>query len=776
MHFKVLWVAALLLNWTTLLQPLGAVTLDVDLKELRGAELLSFMRAVVPEVYGGESRKPIDLSTLATLHSHLAQNSHHGTREFQARARYNLGVLEGLMRRELAKIDLPTLRRMTLGEGKSSYGNPTLYPALYLRLIEAEVSAIHAEPKRALTFPAEAPILPDGFPFYPVNGVDDKALRRAVAPFAELLQKARGEEPRGIHHEGDAFGQLADALLRGRDKKAAGELLRFAWDSWCGTGLGEFENTQMTLVFIGLLRERRISEAVGASFLIGDSPEWLREPGRPFDQWRVDLLEWCGFDWEEVLIAAGRVEILAAAGSERAAKRELTDLETEWKKSGVQPWRLSRVTPFLIPAEPIYWEDTDPRKAISAETQAEIFRVLDSAVTEELGFHELAMLMDFFEELHRNETKETMRRLLKHPSTTFNNRAADVLNRLGERIEPVAPAPPVRFRFYLNNEPWRSVELNYGIIDPNVQHRGGGSLKTDAEGFATIPRDEFIDPAKRGTRMHFGQFPTRGGSSRWTAKPFDDPWVDAEIEVPKVFDEVTAVRFAACPLPVEIDYATPPELGKNAATRIKLIKAGKLDANEWGYLLDFGRDSEVPPSSFTLSTIAPGEYQFAIVTPGSARHVTPPFSVAPGMPPLRVKLKKGSHVYALLSMPENARGAGSVALYRGEQDISAEVDLNEFSDDSRPLFRGLPQGEYRLRVLSTAEYIEKQKIPEWKAPTAMWATDLRKGVDCEGLSIDFIIDDNSPALLDLGKLEIPPVPEMKKNASGVRTLGGAAPR
>lgn len=52
----------------------------------------------------------------------------------------------------------------------------------------------------------------------------------------------------------------------------------------------------MTLVFTSLLRERRIPEALGVSFLVQDSPEWLREPDQMFDRWRMDLLEWCGFD------------------------------------------------------------------------------------------------------------------------------------------------------------------------------------------------------------------------------------------------------------------------------------------------------------------------------------------------------------------------------------------------------------------------------------------------------------------------------------------------
>lgn len=255
-----------------------------------------------------------------------------------------------------------------------------------------------------------------------------------------------------------------------------------------------------------------------------------------------------------MLIAAGRAEFLSAAGSERAAKYELAALKAEWKERGIQPWHLSRVECFLIPGKSTYWRDTDPRKAISTQVQADIFEAINGAVRDDLGFHELGMLMDVFEKLHRDETKETLRRLLKHPSTTFVNRAVYLLNRMDERVEPVAPAPPVRFRIYLNDEPWRSAELSYRMVDTKVPHLGGGSVKTDAEGFATIPRDEFLDASKRGMRMKFGQIPTRSGGSRWSARPFDDPWVNAEINVPQVLDGLTVVHLSACQLPIEIEW------------------------------------------------------------------------------------------------------------------------------------------------------------------------------------------------------------------------------
>src|SRR3954452_25471626 len=150
MHFRLAWMGILLSVCAMSVHSGRAVTFDVDLDKLRGQEFLDFVDAAVPEVHGDKSRQPLNLPTLAILQSRLTG----GDREFKRQARAAQRAVEELMRRELAKCDMPTLRRLALGDGKSDPGNPLLKPALYLRLIEAEVSAVCAKPPRALAFPA----------------------------------------------------------------------------------------------------------------------------------------------------------------------------------------------------------------------------------------------------------------------------------------------------------------------------------------------------------------------------------------------------------------------------------------------------------------------------------------------------------------------------------------------------------------------------------------------------------------------------------------------
>lgn len=774
MRFKAFWIGVMLLAGAVATQAQINLKLNVNLQELRGREVLPFMRAVVPEVYGGTSVEPLDLSALATLHGTLTSRFPLENPEDEAEARYYQGRLEALMRERLATTNLSKLQKMALGDGDPYSGNGHLMPALYRRFIEAEIAAIRKQPKRSLQFPAEASAIPEPQNYFRPRGADDKALRRAFAPFATLQAKTVSV-PLTVDGSPRGYSEIADAFLRGRDKKAANKLLQFQWNGRCLTGYGEFRNEQLTMVFLGLLRERRIEEALGASLLVQDSPLWMREPGRPFDQWRIDLLQYCGFDWEEVLIAAGRLAFLAASGSERAARHEITAERASIAENGHGSFALQFLAPFLIPGDPSEWNEKDPRRAISAQTQADILALVSGAVQKDSRLYDVKHTLDCLEALRRPETKDALKLLTKHPSVEIANRAVQVLNGMGEDIALREPEPPVRFRIYRNEEPWRSAEFYWRPVDAAKPNAFGDVLKTDTEGFANLPRAELLDPSNQATRLKIGIFPYKGGNGGSHQTPLDKPWVEVEIPTPKALDETTAVHLASCALPVEILYATPPESGSVATTKILLNRAGETSSTEWTYDVELGPDTNASPASFTLSNIVPGDYQLTVSTPGSAKHVTAPFTVAPGMAPVRVKLEKGSHVYARIASPQNARGTGTIALFQNGRDITAEVPPLPYADDSKPRFTALPRGHYQFRVLSTAEFMTKFKITEWEASKVSWQPDLTRNVDCEGLTVDFTIDDHSPANLDLGVLQVSPVAEMKAKASGTSVRGVAPP-
>ena len=754
--------------------------LQTEPDELREEELLELAQEVAPRDHGAESKPIFDLPKLVELHGNYVSLLSHRSRKEKLWGWKTQKRLEETMRRALGKVDFPTLRTLTLGDGKSNRGNGWLHAALYRKLIAIEVARVCSEPDFKPNFPAEAPPLTKllDLPY----GKDAELVQRAMGPFAKVLDGVTEQKSHGLSANIEGFMELSEAFLRDPDTKVANDLLRVSWeDCGCGTGAPEFQNTKMTLVFIGLLRERRIAEALGASFFVSDAPGWMREPGRPFDQWRIDLLKFSGFDWEEVMLETGRLEFLAAAGSERGAKRALAELKSRWEKSELNFYDLGEATAFLIPGPPSDWRDTDPRKAISAETQAEILDLLNGAVRDEMGFGELDAIMEAFERLARPETKVTLQGLLKHPSTTFANRAASVLRIMGSNIHPILPAPPVRFRIFQNERPWRSVELAYVIVDSRIQYFGSRSVKTDREGFMAIPRDEFLDPDKRGTRIRFHQSPSGSGSQIWSEDQFDEPWVEAEVRIPTAFDETTVVKISAHPLPIEIKYLTHPSRSETVhpdhaadAVRMKLMKAGKLAPTDWSFRLDFNDRRVPPPEKFVLSTIAPGRYQFSVMAPASATYLSAPFEVTANMPPLRITLEKGCNVYASVLAPQNGRGAWDFRLFREGIDITKEF-ATESGHSDRPIFLGLPSGSYQIHVLSTTEFMSEHSIKEWPTPKEEGELDMREWVDCQGVSKDFTVDDTSPSSLDLGAIENRTVPEMQGKAGPARRVAGGTP-
>jgi hypothetical protein len=78
-------------------------------------------------------------------------------------------------------------------------------------------------------------------------------------------------------------------------------------------------------------------------------------------------------------------------------------------------------------------------------------------------------------------------------------------------------------------------------------------------------------------------------------------------------------------------------------------------------------------------------------------------------------------------------------------------------------------------VLSTAAYMRAHDIADWKAAADAWQPDLQDDVDCEGLVLNFLIDETTPPFLDLGKLENRPIPAMRAKARPPRQITAGAP-
>lgn len=727
-----------------------------NLSELDDTQLVEAARLVIPK-----EPTSSDLSALTRLQHEFSQRFYEldgflkrdkipGFDEVREQ-------LETAARRALSKTDFETLRRLTLGNGKEDGGNWLLFDALRQRLIEKEVKRLVSEPKPKLKFP-ENPQPPPNVPSSGWFKDEDaqKAYFQACAPFDALMRKAAKKE-RGFHAENSAYSQLVDDFLKGKRDSVADDLLRFRWDSFCGTGMDEISEITGSIIFISLLRENRLTEAVGASFLVRNSPNWMREPNQPFDQWRIDFLTHCGVDWEAVMIGRGDVDFLAAHGSARAARALLRTINGSG--SGDSYIYYDVVAAFLAPEGSKHASDL--RNGLPKELQQELLNVLIGWVTPETAFVYLRRILDQLRQLRRPETKATLHSLLKHPSTPIAEQAASILRSMGEDIPPITPVPPARFQLFQNGAPYTNSKIDWHL-DGGGLGNGGGSVRTDGSGCCTIASAEFYDPTQKRVSIEFFQWPG-GRELDWGQQNYDEPWTRAKEAVTPAIDAGSRVDFATCALPIEVTYSRPVSEGKLPVVFHLYRLDGPDSVNENNCLAqNTGQvywsltPNNASLSKLTFSTISTGRYRLSILAPGSARWESGPFEVKPSMQPVLAKLSKGASVYAHFLMPKNGRASGEWKMFRDGADVTAEVASiqREYIEVYRKglHFMCLPVGKYQIKVLSTKEGLAALgvTVPEGR---------IDSGIDCAGATVDFEINENTPYRIDLEKIILKPIEE-----------------
>ncbi|MGV3533364.1 MAG: hypothetical protein ACO1QR_13440, partial [Chthoniobacteraceae bacterium] len=643
------------------------ITLRVQLDQLRGADLTYFLRAAVPEISDGSPRLPTDLKTVATLHQHVQENAQFGMPDEPPAGKATRQGLDRVLRAKIKETPLPTLRQLALGDGEIDHGNGSVLSALFKRLIEQEVKEILSEPKRKLVFPVPPTPMPEDWRDTGVMRFDPAERDRALGPFAKLLTTVSKEKPKSLSTESDALYALSRKVLSEDEPQDGTEFLRYTWDSWCGTGAAEFGAMNMTVALIALLRERRIEEAVGISFSVPNMPQWLHEPGQPIDQWRIDLLKYAGVDWEKALLADGRFAVLAAAGSEMAARQLLSTAKVPESLDETRH-DLETLAAFLSPQD-YSRSENDPRNLISDQVQKQILQLLNGVALNPRHFDELRLVMEILRDVKRPEATATLQKLVRHESTTIGEYAASLLRSLNEHVEPIVQASPVRFRIHLNGTPMRNVDLYYDR--PGVQRfNTGDTVKTDSEGYLELSRDEFLDPARRNAPLVFSKTPQTGGDSPEAL--YDLPWLRMEVAIPRDFGAITPVKFVTCELPVEIGYPAPPPSPERAPMTIKVERANDDPRGYGTLLLRYAQKATPAPHQLVLSAVQPGKYTASVNAPGTEFYETALFEVKPGMPPVKIKLAKACDVYATGQKPINGRAARSMVLLRDGVDVSEQ--------------------------------------------------------------------------------------------------------
>jgi hypothetical protein len=266
------------------------------------------------------------------------------------------------------------------------------------------------------------------------------------------------------------------------------------------------------------------------------------------------------------------------------------------------------------------------------------------------------------------------------------------------------------------------------------QGRISSTRETNAQGEVEIDREWILDPACTAKFVVFSMEPQidAGPSSP------NSPLFCVKLPVPQNLDRLIPVVVPAAPLNLTLTFKAPLASGSQVIVSLQPVRDGN-DLSLFGFRPAQFRAPPLP--NLTFSALQPGTYNVSVDAPGLCTwtsKVTVPLSGVV----VAATLERGADVTFALQIPgaKNAYVPCKV-LHKG-----SEVVVRSFA--TSPL-RGLPKGRYTLRVPSSAELQQRRADPE----SSEFNLDPQPAY--LGIDVDFEIGDQSPVVIDLGKIELP---------------------
>jgi hypothetical protein len=535
------------------------------------------------------------------------------------------------------------------------------------------------------------------------------------------------------------FYRLIDGVLRKERSGLADELVAFGWSGTCGTGSDSFSNPQSIGIFMALLAEGRLPEAVGATVNIQSERPLASADGQK--DVRLEFLRKCGIDWEEVFAGAQvesdlhsiswstpYLQALAAFGSERAAS--LVSQMAVISKPEMREAYANALSAFF---------PTDP-DAMSWSSRT-IDRRVPGTISYDLRLRLLETLRDFARPdapadlvdgalvgLGRAKspaTKPTLRALLKHPSVRVTEEAGRILRALGEDV-PTVSSEPGRFRIFVNGVP-AAGGLKVGWDLKTVSN----TVETDETGTIKVPREHLLGGQRVGGTMII--------SSTNVLSPPEAASYLVTLPVPKDLDKIARVDVAVWPVEFRIEAPRPRANGTASKASVKLQRhepKHSENSTDYVYFDRMEKEFEVALDTLLPLSLQSGTYDVEILAPGAERFKAR-FEAGPNAPGIKAELKPGGDLHVEIVRPDGERGVRASLFSKG-----IEIDDVSF-DYQNNTYRGLPVGSYVLRIPSSTELATKDTYESVFTPIQGYA----------GKDITFTISGDTP-LLDLGEVDL----------------------
>lgn len=645
--------------------------------------------------------------------------------------------------------------------GADQHHKGALLPALAGPLIERELAAMKpADLQVKLGGPVIDP--PEKLRDAPADLVNAwQQFKRARRPM-DARVAAHAEKPTITFQKNrNAFFGLVDDVTLGRGENLSEQLLQYGWGGWCGTGADSLAVPQSVAVFIALLRERKIAEAIGASLDVTGRD--LLVAGRDEKNVRIEFLKRCGFEWESVLAGAqldaelesggfGAPDLpfineLAAYGSDRAASL-LEQLARRADGRG-RIWYARALRVMVAKPRPREFEKSARDSGATSVTisGAEIKRFAKQSISSPLR----GKLLDLLEELAQPNTPTdlaeelvrglggaweqrsipALRRLAEHPSPDVMQSALWRLRTLGEKVELPREKPPVRFRVMLNGERLPS-DARVGW---QLRFGDAGTVSSvataDADGIIGIDRDNFADPERPVSSVVLS-------TSSLAKDSASEPIYQIELPLPADLDEVTTA--SAVVLPCNLILRSPPQRQLATDAKVMIRKRNSQDPERFSSYESrtIIAAVDVPVA---LPPLQPDTYELEVAVPG-ALQVKERFVAEPGAESLDVQLSTGTDVRVEFVQPNGVRDRVDDRLFSNFQWVHRYRD-------QQATYRGLPPGNYEIHVASSDEAVKASGRSTKPGPDE---------TPYQGRKIAFTITEDSPPLIDLGAIQLEAVP------------------
>jgi hypothetical protein len=580
--------------------------------------------------------------------------------------------------------------------------------------------------------------------------------------FAAKFQDRKGREWIEFQKHESLFYDAVGLFLHGRKEGSVENISRFEWGGGCGTFSESLYEPKYRALFMALLKERQYSLAMGSLLAL----EQIHTAGLPdpLDDgdfaWKRRFIEYCGEDWE-VLYAGASVDgrygeylpTLARHGGKRGASL-VAQMAALANMSLFDRTRyIFAAGAFVTPGPGAVrrhidsrWIDRKNTDQIPEDLQKAILESLGAEIRPDAPGDVAGAATSMLGRLCRPETTEALRRALALPFPDTARAAAEALTALGEQTPELPKLGPVRFRILVDGQPLSDTDLWFELGSAM------GSQKTDHDGVLGLRRDYFVDRTKPVTNVLF--------RLRKIQSP-QDLWFSVSTPPPADLDSTADVRVTTSQFKVNISPNHDLAFYKDKLVALCLSCAwpdARGKTQTWCRPID--EEMRVPMSStITFPRLGAGRYQLTILAPGSARWESAPFVLADKPMEMDPLLQAGADLQYEIVAPGGKDAAKAVIQELRRDDKIIGLPYLDFLGGR---FRGLPEGEYVLRIYSSDE--ERERRVE-AGGIAGRKTTLPAYPAHGGFEKTIVINEKSPALIDLGRIELPPSPPTSQNAA-----------